>query len=242
MLGLLAIVLTTIVVYILKFHYTYVREIYLSTKIAGPRALPLLGNGLLFINKTSAGSYSPLTYFSDGTHIVVFVIASALHYIYMQNIISDYEIDLSNLQSKYCIRTIFWILLAYQCLKIPHICRKLRSDISFGQRLRWFYTSMAGPRIECCCDRSKWCRGKKNYSNRSIHKKMKNIQKTTSKFVSELTLKWYHTKFQCNLYDAVIFSICTTPFLGNYLFYLFRICIQFRYFCFFNFFFIFINK
>lgn len=58
MLGFLTILSATIVVYVLKFHYEYVRAIYLSMRIAGPRALPILGNGLLFINKTSAGSYA----------------------------------------------------------------------------------------------------------------------------------------------------------------------------------------
>lgn len=58
MLGFLAILFVTIGVYILKFHYEYVRLVYLSMRIPGPRALPLLGNGLLFINKTSAGEYT----------------------------------------------------------------------------------------------------------------------------------------------------------------------------------------
>lgn len=56
MLGFLAILLATVVAYILKFHYDYLRMIYLSMKIAGPRAIPVLGNGLLFLNKSSSGT------------------------------------------------------------------------------------------------------------------------------------------------------------------------------------------
>lgn len=55
MLSFLGILLATIVAYILRFHYEFVRQIYLSMKIAGPRALPILGNGLMFLNNTSAG-------------------------------------------------------------------------------------------------------------------------------------------------------------------------------------------
>lgn len=55
MFNFLSILLASIVAYILRFHYEYVRQIYLSMKIAGPHAIPIIGNGLMFINKTSAG-------------------------------------------------------------------------------------------------------------------------------------------------------------------------------------------
>lgn len=55
MLTFFGILLATIIVYILRFHYELVRAIYLSMKINGPPAYPIIGNGLLFINNTSAG-------------------------------------------------------------------------------------------------------------------------------------------------------------------------------------------
>lgn len=51
----LGILLATIIIYILRFHYEFVRAIYLSMKIRGPRAYPIIGNGLIFMNNTSAG-------------------------------------------------------------------------------------------------------------------------------------------------------------------------------------------
>lgn len=53
----LTVFLSVVIAYILKFHYEYVRAFYLSLKIDGPRAYPLVGNGLMFINKTSDGRY-----------------------------------------------------------------------------------------------------------------------------------------------------------------------------------------
>lgn len=57
MLTFLGILLTTVVAYIIRFHYDIVRALYLSMKISGPRAYPLIGNGLMFINNTSAGIF-----------------------------------------------------------------------------------------------------------------------------------------------------------------------------------------
>ena len=51
----LSVLLATIVVYFLRFHYEFARAFYMSLKITGPPALPLIGNGLLFINNSSAG-------------------------------------------------------------------------------------------------------------------------------------------------------------------------------------------
>lgn len=53
----LGILLATIIVYIIRFHYEFIRAIYLSMKINGPRAYPFIGNGLLFLNNTSAGNH-----------------------------------------------------------------------------------------------------------------------------------------------------------------------------------------
>lgn len=63
MLVFLGVLLATVVAYILRFHYEFVRSIYYSMKIPGPRAYPLLGNGLLFINNTSAGISKDTTNF-----------------------------------------------------------------------------------------------------------------------------------------------------------------------------------
>lgn len=51
----LGVLLTTIVAYILRFHYEIVHAFFLSMKIVGPPAYPIIGNGLLFLNNSSAG-------------------------------------------------------------------------------------------------------------------------------------------------------------------------------------------
>lgn len=51
----LGVLLATFIAYIFWFHYEFVHAFYLSLKISGPPALPIIGNGLLFINNTSAG-------------------------------------------------------------------------------------------------------------------------------------------------------------------------------------------
>lgn len=55
MLFLLATFLTIFVLYILRFYYDLIHAFFVSLKINGPPALPIIGNGLLFINNTSAG-------------------------------------------------------------------------------------------------------------------------------------------------------------------------------------------
>lgn len=57
----LGVLLATIVVYLLRFHYEFVYAFYISLKITGPPALPIIGNGLLFINNNSAGMDDPST-------------------------------------------------------------------------------------------------------------------------------------------------------------------------------------
>lgn len=57
----LGVFLVTIIVYILRFHYEIVHAFYLSLKIDGPPALPIIGNGLLFLNNSSAGIKSNQT-------------------------------------------------------------------------------------------------------------------------------------------------------------------------------------
>lgn len=53
----IAVFLATIVAYILWFHYEFVRAFYTLCvgPAVGPPAYPLIGNGLLFINNSSAG-------------------------------------------------------------------------------------------------------------------------------------------------------------------------------------------
>lgn len=53
----LGVFLVTIIVYFLRFHYEIVHAFYLSWKIDGPPALPIIGNGLLFLNNSSAGNF-----------------------------------------------------------------------------------------------------------------------------------------------------------------------------------------
>lgn len=53
---ILSAIVVIVVTYLLYFHYKSIRAICLSLKIDGPPALPIIGNGLLFINNTSAGT------------------------------------------------------------------------------------------------------------------------------------------------------------------------------------------
>lgn len=52
----LVVLLATVVAFFLKFHYEYIHAFFLSLKIDGPPALPIIGNGLLFINNSSSGN------------------------------------------------------------------------------------------------------------------------------------------------------------------------------------------
>lgn len=54
---LFSILLAIIGLYFLRYYYDYIRAFLLSLKIDGPPALPIIGNGLLFVNKTPAGLY-----------------------------------------------------------------------------------------------------------------------------------------------------------------------------------------
>lgn len=62
MLYLLPIFLTIIVLYIIRFYYDLIHAFWLSIKLNGPPALPIIGNGLLFFNKTSAGNCSVIRF------------------------------------------------------------------------------------------------------------------------------------------------------------------------------------
>lgn len=56
MLFYLGVLLATIIFYLFKFHYDLVRQWYMALKIPGPvPALPLIGNGLLFLNRSPTG-------------------------------------------------------------------------------------------------------------------------------------------------------------------------------------------
>lgn len=56
----LGVLLVSVITYILYYHYESVRALYFSMKIAGPPALPIIGNGLMFLNNTSAGNLKRL--------------------------------------------------------------------------------------------------------------------------------------------------------------------------------------
>lgn len=55
MLFYLGVFLATIIFYLFRFHYDLVHQWYLSLKIPGPTALPIIGNGLLFLNRSPTG-------------------------------------------------------------------------------------------------------------------------------------------------------------------------------------------
>ena len=46
-----------IVLIIIFIIVKYGKQIYLASKLVGPTAYPLVGNGLLFFNKTNIGKY-----------------------------------------------------------------------------------------------------------------------------------------------------------------------------------------
>lgn len=52
-----SIVLTAAVVYIFRIYYNSFRAIFLSRKVVGPPALPIIGSAFYFLNKTSAGKH-----------------------------------------------------------------------------------------------------------------------------------------------------------------------------------------
>lgn len=51
---ILGVLLSIVIVYFLCFHYKIIHAFYLSLKIDGPPALPLIGNGLMFLTDSSA--------------------------------------------------------------------------------------------------------------------------------------------------------------------------------------------
>lgn len=51
----LLVILVTTVLFALRYYYDSIHAFWLSLKIDGPPALPILGNALMFINKTPAG-------------------------------------------------------------------------------------------------------------------------------------------------------------------------------------------
>lgn len=51
------VLLATILFYLFKFRYDLVHQWYLALKIPGPFALPLIGNGLLFLNRSPTGTF-----------------------------------------------------------------------------------------------------------------------------------------------------------------------------------------
>lgn len=53
----LGVLMATIIAYIFRFHYEIVHAFCLSLKIKGPPAWPIIGNGLLFLNNSSAGIF-----------------------------------------------------------------------------------------------------------------------------------------------------------------------------------------
>lgn len=53
----LALILVAIVLYALRNFYDIIHAFWLSLKIDGPPAFPIIGNALLFVNKTPAGMY-----------------------------------------------------------------------------------------------------------------------------------------------------------------------------------------
>lgn len=55
MLGFWSVFLIIIAIYLLLFHYKFIRLLFFSMKIPEPCALSILGNALVFINKSRAG-------------------------------------------------------------------------------------------------------------------------------------------------------------------------------------------
>lgn len=60
---LLFVIALLVALYILAFQYSYLRKFFLVLRIPGPTAYPLIGNGLLFANKSSVGGFKLLHLF-----------------------------------------------------------------------------------------------------------------------------------------------------------------------------------
>lgn len=121
----LGVLLATVFAYILRFHYEIIHAFYLSLKIVGPPAYPIIGNGLMFLNNSSAGILKEIH-----SHIKKYSIIP----------------NVNNNRSFICWTFIF--------------NRELWSYREIDKAVRWFYSSMAWPRIEYCCFRPKRCWGK----------------------------------------------------------------------------------
>lgn len=55
----LTLILVTIAVYLLRHIYDTIRAFWIARNIDGPPGLPIIGNALLFVNKTPAGKVIP---------------------------------------------------------------------------------------------------------------------------------------------------------------------------------------
>lgn len=56
MISVLGISLALVALYFLRFHYDFIRAFVMSLKVDGPPAYPIIGNGLIFFNKSAAGN------------------------------------------------------------------------------------------------------------------------------------------------------------------------------------------
>lgn len=54
----LTLILVTVAVYALRYFYDTIRAFWIARNIDGPPGLPIIGNALLFVNKTPAGKHS----------------------------------------------------------------------------------------------------------------------------------------------------------------------------------------
>lgn len=54
----LTLILVTVAVYTLRYFYDTIHAFWIARNINGPPGLPIIGNALLFVNKTPAGKQS----------------------------------------------------------------------------------------------------------------------------------------------------------------------------------------
>lgn len=77
------------VAYILQHHNVF-RKLYLSRKLPGPPALPIIGNALMFVNQTAEGIYRSVAVVESETAIKILYACSADNFASIVKAIADY--------------------------------------------------------------------------------------------------------------------------------------------------------
>lgn len=97
---ILGVIVVTIIAHICAFHYEFMRMFGLSLKFEGPPALPVIGNGLLFLKNTSSGDLSigPFEtiqrklFDADNEHIFLFIFVKLENFDLINQLVRQYGV------------------------------------------------------------------------------------------------------------------------------------------------------